>query len=317
MGSEQFLGANNAGAFDGRGLLGHLGNPPSMTASDLVPPVAGLAAGYGVGLAAGIGADIRAHGQAWRSFETANRSHLAAVELVSRTHAEQMAAAQQGYRAADQIIVKAAADMAKTKAALPLAQVEATSVAQKLAPLLTGYPDKGFGQLGNTVFVRHWMAQNPVKPGESNLLTEARTVFGNESALFKQGRALATEAVVADRQLGSAAFQIARLGANPALPLAPEAPAALRLGGTVGRTLLQGGLVGGATIGADYAGMWGAQALGCDKNSLAYRFLQPKGWDTGLAVGGYLGARALGAGGPWAIAAATGGWVVGHTIGMW
>ena len=95
-------------------------------------------------------------------------------------------------------------------------------------------------------------------------------------------------------------------------PASPEADELTLQAFTAGANWREGCWVGAATIGADYAGMRGAQALGCDRNSMTYRFFQPKGYDTGLAFGGYLSARALGASAPLALGAALGGWAIGH-----
>jgi len=298
------LPARGIGRFEGNAQTPLVSDP-----KDLIPPAIGLGAGLGTGFGAQMGMELRANGQAWNAYEQA-------AQLAQRNHDNAVAVARASLEVSNNTLIRSGPEIAKISRALPLAQAEATTVAQPLAPLLNGYPEgKGLGQLGKTVFVRHWLAANPAQAGESVALQEARTVFGNEAALLKDGRALFATRGAANRELISSAISLQRLGqAGPALP---EAPAALNVKGTLGRSLLEGGLVGAATIGADYAGMWGAQALGYDHNSAAYRFLQPKGYDTGLAVGGYLGARALGAGAPLAIGVAAGGWVVGHAVGMW
>ncbi len=299
----------NARNFEGNGLLAAQ-TPLVSDPKDLVGPAIGFGAGLGTGVAMNLGAELRAHGRAMNGFEQA-------TQLAQRTHDNAVAVAQASLDVSKTTIARATPAIDQIKAALPLAKAEAASVAQPLAPLLSGYPTdgKGLGQVGRTVFVRHWLAANPAQAGESVLLQEARSAFGNEATLLNDGRTLFAARKAANTELVSSAISLVRLKeAGPALP---EAPAALNVRGTLGRTLLEGGLVGAATIGADYAGMWGAQALGYDRNSAAYRFLQPKGYDTGLAVGGYLGARALGAGAPLALGVAAGGWVIGHTAGMW
>lgn len=307
--------SDNAGPvpFEG-GLLAAVGTPPPQLSEQIAQSAIGLATGLTAGVGFGAAGDWIRNRRGWQTYTAALAEHNAAAELAQATHAQRLATLQESYHAGGRALQAARTGLEQARAALPIAQLEAAGAARTAAPLLGC---DVASDVGRSTFMRHWLHANPVaQPGEASCLTNARTVFANEAAIVAQERAMLAQAAAADRQIARTALDIARLG-SPRVPTAPVSPAGIRLGESLGSNLLQGALVGTAALYADYVGLTAVQGLGYDRNSTAYRFMQPTATTVGLPVGAYLGARALSMGPSWATAAAVGGWVVGHSINLW